>query len=47
MVTKYPEREHRGHLTDGLWHDDCWWCLRRRRLGGTGMQPEPVVGRQP
>ena len=34
------EREHLRHMTDGLWHDDCKFCLRRRRRGGTGLAPE-------
>lgn len=30
-------REHlRIHLTDGSWHDNCGYCLRRRVHGGTG-----------
>lgn len=33
------EHEHlRNHLTDGWWHDDCKFCLRRRRYGGTGLE---------
>lgn len=30
--------EHLRHMTDGYWHDDCRWCLRRRRHGGTGLE---------
>ena len=34
--------EHlRSHLTDGAWHDGCYWCLRRRLYGGTGVQSWP------
>ena len=29
--------EHRNHMTDGRWHDDCRWCLRRRVHGGDGL----------
>lgn len=29
-----PHLDH--HLTDGRWHDDCRWCLRRRIWGGNG-----------
>lgn len=28
---------HRSHLTDGQWHDDCDFCLERRRHGGDGI----------
>ena len=28
---------HRDHMTDGHWHDDCWFCIQRRRKGGTGI----------
>jgi hypothetical protein len=31
-------RQHcRDHLTDGRWHDECSYCLRRRVHGGTGI----------
>lgn len=33
--------EHlRDHLTDGVWHDRCGFCLNRRRNGGTGVPAE-------
>lgn len=37
--------EHlRDHLTDGCWHDDCEFCLRRRVHGGTGIRcPETIT----
>lgn len=36
--------EHlRQHLSDGFWHDDCPYCLRRRRHGGTGLEEEAHV----
>ena len=31
------EAEHLRHMTDGHWHDGCWYCLRRRDQGGTGI----------
>ena len=34
----------RAHLTDGLWHDDCPCCLRRRQYGGTGGIDWVIVG---
>ena len=34
-------REHLVHMTDGRWHDDCRFCLRRRENGGTGLEGEP------
>lgn len=34
----------RSHLTDGLWHDDCPSCLRRRSYGGTGALDQIIVG---
>jgi hypothetical protein len=33
-------REHLNHMTDGRWHDDCPFCLRRRVKGGTGLEGE-------
>jgi protein gp37 len=27
-----------SHLTDGLWHDACAFCVNRRRHGGTGVE---------
>ena len=33
-------REHLAHMTDGRWHDDCRFCLRRRVKGGTGLEGE-------
>jgi hypothetical protein len=34
-----PEhREHLDHMTDGHWHDNCPYCLRRREKGGTGLE---------
>ena len=33
-----------SHLTDGLWHDDCPACLRRRVHGGTGALDWAVCG---
>lgn len=31
-------RQHlRNHITDGHWHDECAYCLRRRREGGNGV----------
>jgi hypothetical protein len=29
-----------SHLTDGWWHDECRYCLARRRHGGTGVSDE-------
>ncbi len=26
------------HLNDGLWHDNCHYCMVRRVHGGTGIQ---------
>jgi len=32
-------REHlESHITDGKWHDQCPYCLKRRRFGGTGVE---------
>lgn len=37
-----PEhREHLSHMTDGRWHDNCPFCLRRREKGGTGLEGNP------
>jgi hypothetical protein len=35
-------REHLNHMTDGRWHDNCRFCLRRREKGGTGLEGEAV-----
>jgi len=32
--------EHLRHMTDGRWHDECRYCLKRRREGGTGVGPD-------
>jgi hypothetical protein len=31
-------REHLSHMTDGHWHDNCPYCLRRRQKSGTGLE---------
>lgn len=31
------KQAHLDHMTDGRWHDDCHWCLQRRRQGGAGL----------
>jgi predicted RNA-binding Zn-ribbon protein involved in translation (DUF1610 family) len=39
--------EHlRTHLTDGRWHDSCYYCRQRRLHGGTGVADHlcPVCG---
>jgi hypothetical protein len=28
-------------MTDGRWHDNCPFCLRRREKGGTGLEGNP------
>jgi len=38
-ITRRRCQEHLDrHLTDGQWHDDCIWCLERRKKGGTGVE---------
>lgn len=33
--------EHlREHLTDGRWHDDCFYCRHRRIRSGNGTEPK-------
>lgn len=27
----------RWHLSDGRWHDDCRFCIHRRKHGGLGV----------
>lgn len=42
------EREiptHLFHMTDGRWHDDCEWCVRRRVFGGDGTAMPLTAGR--
>lgn len=34
----------KSHLTDGLWHDSCAACDHRRRVGGTGVVDQIIVG---
>jgi hypothetical protein len=34
-------RPHLLHMTDGRWHDDCQYCLRRREKGRTGLESNP------
>lgn len=36
----------RDHLTDGRWHDDCRYCLRRRSEGGSGVEQLTVKPEQ-
>ncbi len=31
---------HLAHMTDGHWHDSCWYCLERRAHGGTGLEAD-------
>jgi hypothetical protein len=38
--------EHMSHLTDGKWHDECSYCLRRRVHGGTGLEASPEGSQQ-
>jgi hypothetical protein len=42
-ITKPPVKEHLSHMTDGRWHDDCWYCLRRREKGGTGVPDDELA----
>lgn len=34
------EAEHLRHMTDGTWHDECRFCIYRRRHGGNGIPPK-------
>lgn len=35
----YDGESHLRHMTDGHWHDRCYWCRIRRVVGGTGFGP--------
>jgi hypothetical protein len=35
--------EHLRHMTDGRWHDNCKWCLRRRVHGGSGLEDPATI----
>ena len=36
-----------SHLTDGFWHDECRYCLARRRWGGNGVNDEEQQSDRP